>query len=85
MAKKTGFKYHLTSDGIQRAARVIRLHRLWEAYLVYLGQGIEKVHRSAEEMEHIISPEIEAQLTELLNDPKQDPHLQPIPARETTL
>lgn len=83
--KKIDFKYNLTRDGVQRAARVIRLHRLWEAYLVYLGQGIEKVHRSAEEMEHIISPEIEAQLTELLNDPKQDPHLQPIPARETTL
>lgn len=83
--QKTALKYNLTSDGTQRAARVIRLHRLWEAYLVHLGQGVEKVHRSAEEMEHIISPEIEAELTELLHDPKQDPHLQPIPAREVTL
>lgn len=83
--QKTGLKYNLTSDGVQRAARVVRLHRLWEAYLVHLGQGLEKVHRSAEEMEHIISPEIESQLTDLLNDPKQDPHLQPIPAREVTL
>lgn len=83
--QKTNLKYKLTGDGAQRAARVIRLHRLWEVYLVHLGQGLEKVHRSAEEMEHIISPEIESQLTELLNDPKQDPHLQPIPAREVTL
>lgn len=83
--QKTGFKYNLTSDGAQRAARVVRLHRLWELYLVHLGQGIEKVHRSAEEMEHIISPEIEAQLIEILNDPKQDPHLQPIPAKEIPL
>lgn len=83
--QKTGSKYDLTKDGVQRAARVVRLHRLWEAYLVYLGQGVEKVHRNAEEMEHIISPEIEAELTELLNDPKQDPHLQPIPGKEVIL
>lgn len=75
--------YHLTSDGALWAARIVRLHRLWEVYLVdYLGMGAERVHRSAEEMEHIISPELEKQLTLLLNDPKYDPHHQPIPAKE---
>jgi manganese/zinc/iron transport system permease protein len=83
--QRTCSKYDLTNDGIQRAARVVRLHRLWEAYLVYLGQGVEKVHRSAEEMEHIITPETEAELTDLLNDPKQDPHLQPIPEKGVIL
>ena len=66
---------------MQKAARIIRLHRLWEVYLVYLGQNRDKVHRNAEEMEHIITPELEKELTDLLKDPKQDPHHQPIPQR----
>lgn len=80
--------YHalrLTKDGYLRAAHIVRLHRLWEAYLVFLGQGAEKVHRSAEEMEHIITPELERELSELLGDPKQDPHAQPIPPKELKL
>lgn len=72
--------YRLTADGQKRAAHVVRLHRLWEVYLVdYLGQQGGKVHKSAEEMEHVLSPELEKELTELLRNPKQDPHNQPIP------
>lgn len=72
--------YRLTREGTERAAQIVRLHRLWEVYLVdYLGVGAERVHRSAEEMEHIITPELETELTVLLNDPKRDPHHQPIP------
>lgn len=72
----------LTHEGRLRATRIVRVHRLWEAYLVFLGQGAEKVHRSAEEMEHIITPELERDLEELLGDPKHDPHAQPIPPKE---
>jgi manganese/zinc/iron transport system permease protein len=75
----------LTKEGRLRATHIVRLHRLWEAYLVFLGQGAEKVHRSAEEMEHIITPELEKKLSELLGDPKQDPHAQPIPPKEQPL
>ncbi len=79
--KKDRF-YHLTIDGQYRAAKIVRLHRLWEVYLAnYLGMGGERVHRNAEEMEHILTPELEHELTLLLKDPKQDPHQQPIPAR----
>lgn len=75
--------YRLSADGQKRAAHVVRLHRLWEVYLVdYLGQQGGKVHKSAEEMEHILSPDLEKELTELLQNPKQDPHNQPIPSRE---
>lgn len=75
--------YHLTGDGSQWASRIVRLHRLWEVYLVdYLGVGAERVHRSAEEMEHIITPDLEKQLTLLLKDPKRDPHHQLIPPKE---
>lgn len=75
--------YRLTPEGRLWASRIVRLHRLWEVYLVdYLGVGAERVHRNAEEMEHIITPELERELTLLLKDPKQDPHQQPIPPKE---
>lgn len=72
--------YLLTEKGEIRAQKIVRLHRLWEVYLVdYMGQKVEKVHRHAEELEHLFTPELERELTELLKDPKQDPHAQPIP------
>lgn len=73
-------EYLLSEKGKLRASHIVRLHRLWEVYLAsYLGIGKEHVHRSAEEMEHIITPELEEELTHLLQDPKEDPHQQPIP------
>lgn len=72
----------LTAEGIKMAEKIVRLHRLWEVYLVdYLGQKAEKVHRTAEELEHLMSPDLEEQLTELLRNPRHDPHFQPIPPR----
>jgi manganese/zinc/iron transport system permease protein len=60
--------------------KIVRLHRLWEVYLVeYFQMAKDRVHPSAEEMEHIITPEVEQQLAHLLRDPKFDPHHQPIP------
>lgn len=83
VSKKGRGYYQLTSQGRVWAARIVRLHRLWEVYLAYyLGVGSDRVHRSAEEMEHIITPQIEQELTLLLKDPKQDPHHQPIPPNE---
>jgi manganese/zinc/iron transport system permease protein len=73
----------LTPKGKKWAEKIVRLHRLWEVYLVdYMGQRAEKVHRNAEELEHWMTPELEMELTELLQDPKQDPHHQPIPPRD---
>lgn len=70
----------LTEQGKKRGQQIVRLHRLWEVYLVhYMGQKIEKVHRNAEELEHILTPELEAQLLEILHHPTHDPHAQPIP------
>lgn len=74
----------LTPEGELAAQKIVRLHRLWEVYLVeYLGQNVEKVHRTAEELEHLFSPALEKQLTILLNNPQKDPHQQPIPPRGT--
>ncbi len=76
-------RFLLTSDGVKRAERLVRLHRLWELYLVScLRVDEERVHHSAEEMEHILTPELESRLSLLLNNPKKDPHEKPIPQGE---
>ncbi|MDN3506830.1 MAG: metal ABC transporter permease [Simkaniaceae bacterium] len=69
----------LTPEGHAQAEKLVRLHRLWEVYLVHMGQESDRVHHSAEEMEHILTPEIEVQLQALLDNPTTDPHEQPIP------
>lgn len=80
--EKQGQNVRLTAQGKMKAANIVRLHRLWEVYLShYLEVGGEKVHRNAEEMEHILTPEIEQELILLLDNPKKDPHHQPIPAK----
>ena len=66
--------------------KLVRLHRLWELYLVeFCGMPKERVHPSAEEMEHILTPEVERELSMLLHNPSLDPHKQPIPSAEEEL
>ncbi len=78
--EKEGSMYRLTDDGIKAGARITRLHRLWEVYLArYLELPEDHVHRDAEEMEHIITPEVEKMLEEILGHPVLDPHHQEIP------
>lgn len=70
----------LTPDGEKRAMYIVRLHRLWELYLhTEFGLSDTKVHKSAEQMEHILTKELEARLTKHLANPTSDPHKQPIP------
>lgn len=76
----------LTREGAMRAEKIIRLHRLWEVYLVdWVGAPIERVHKSAEEMEHVLTKEVEKELIQLLRNPTVDPHKQPIPPPELPL
>ena len=46
--------------------------------------GQKRVHHNAEMIEHILTPELEEALALLLDDPKFDPHLSPIPSVEET-
>jgi manganese/zinc/iron transport system permease protein len=74
--------YRLTNKGLAEAQRVVRLHRLWELYLQrYLHLEPDHVHDDAEAMEHVITPEIEAQLELILGNPETDPHNTIIPPR----
>lgn len=72
--------YVLTKAGRVEARRIVRLHRLWELYLTEkLEIAGDHVHDDAESMEHVITPEIEAQLLKLLENPESDPHDEKIP------
>ena len=80
LVTQQGSKWTLTELGTHKGSRVVRLHRLWELYLVdILGKGKDEVHGNAEEMEHILTPELEERLLNLLKYPSVDPHSQPIP------
>lgn len=73
-------RFALTDAGYERAARLTRLHRLWEVYLTRkLELAPDHVHDDAEEIEHILTPELEAQLAAVLDAPEEDPHASRIP------
>lgn len=73
-------QWRLTPNGLGAAERLVRRHRLWEVYLTeYLQLGKAQVHADAEEIEHILTPELEAELETLLQRPRTDPHGRPVP------
>ena len=70
----------LTAEGRHEAVRVIRRHRLIEAYLVgYLGYTWDSVHQEAERLEHAVSDELVERMAVALGHPTVDPHGDPIP------
>lgn len=69
-----------TDIGWEKGKRIVKLHRLWELYLsTYLNIAPDHVHEDAETIEHIITPELEARLEQLLDYPDLDPHQSRIP------
>ncbi len=73
----------LTSEGLEESKRVVRLHRLWELYLTRrLHLAADHVHNTAEAIEHLITPELEQQLLEELDNPQRDPHDSLIPYKQ---
>ena len=70
----------LSSPGVSDAMRIVRLHRLWELYLnESMNIAPDHVHESAEQMEHLLTPELEALLEQRLNYPAKGPHQETIP------
>jgi hypothetical protein len=58
---------HLTARGKIEARRVTRNHRLWETYLLrYADVAPQHVHHNADQIEHVIDPDIVNELEELL-------------------
>lgn len=73
----------LNDTGKRTAIQVIRKHRLWEVFLVEkLNFNWDEVHEVAEQLEHIKSEKLTAELDRFLGFPRKDPHGDPIPDQE---
>ncbi|HRO77021.1 MAG TPA: metal-dependent transcriptional regulator [Crocinitomicaceae bacterium] len=73
-------KITLTQAGKDLAVEIVRKHRLWETFLYQkLNFAWDEVHEVAEQLEHIKSPKLIAQLEKFLDFPEIDPHGDPIP------
>lgn len=57
----------LTKEGARRARLAARNHRLWEMYLIHFADlAPSRVDRAADQIEHVLEPELIAQLEALL-------------------
>jgi len=74
------FGFVLTSDGQVQASKLVRSHRLWEAYLAkHFQLPVDHLHAPAERMEHFLTETLSRELRAALTDPPFDPHGKPIP------
>lgn len=71
--------YQLTEEGRKEADKVLRAHRLWEAYLEQIGTPEEELHKTAHQLEHIREGGTVDYLDEKLGKPSIDPHGKAIP------
>ena len=70
----------LTAAGRRAALRMVRRHRILEAYLVdRLGYSWDTVHEEAETLEHAVSDRLIERMAQALGNPLFDPHGDPIP------
>ncbi len=75
----------LTRAGRAAALRMMRRHRLLEAFLVAeLGYTWDEVHDEAEVLEHAISDLLVERMDAKLGYPARDPHGDPIPRADGT-
>ncbi|MBB6098800.1 DtxR family Mn-dependent transcriptional regulator [Deinobacterium chartae] len=76
----------LSATGERVALEIVRHHRLLELYLTQaLGYSWDEVHAEADRLEHVISEELEARISQVLGDPHYDPHGHPIPRLDGTV
>lgn len=76
----------LTDTGNRLALRVLRRHRLIELFLVRtLGLTWDEVHEEAEHLEHAVSDRLVDRIDDYLENPRFDPHGDPIPSADGSL
>ena len=88
-----GFLEHIPYKGVQlteagrlAALRMVRRHRLIEAYLVqFLGYSWDTVHVEAERLEHAVSDTLVERMAAALGHPVVDPHGDPIPSADGSI
>ena len=70
----------LTSSGVVEASRLVHEHRLWELYLItHADIAPGRVDQSADAIEHVLEPELIAQLEELLLQKRRVQGIAPSP------
>lgn len=75
--------YHLTDNGRITARKLVRSHRLWEAYMAKHFQLPDThLHATAARVEHYLNPELRSQLEDELETPDADPHGRDIPQEQ---
>jgi DtxR family Mn-dependent transcriptional regulator len=73
----------LTPEGVRKATRVMRKHRLAERLLTdVIGLDWSLVHDEACRWEHVMSDRVEQRLVEILDHPQHSPYGNPIPGLE---
>ena len=73
---------NISETGKKLAVQIIRKHRLWEVFLYEkLKFEWNEIHKIAEELEHISNNELINKLDDYLDNPKIDPHGDPIPSK----
>ena len=66
-------RYALTVTGQEEARRLVHNHRLWELYLIhYADVATSRVDRDADEIEHVLGPELVTELENRLKDALAD-------------
>jgi manganese/zinc/iron transport system permease protein len=74
--RQRGHATFLTRAGFVEAARLTRQHRMWEMYLIaYAEVAPGLVDRDADDIEHVLEPEIIDELEELLEESKMTIHV----------
>jgi manganese/iron transport system permease protein/iron/zinc/copper transport system permease protein len=71
--------YLLTAAGQHEAKRLVRSHRLWEAYLAHVGTPPQEIHADAHKLEHVYDEDAVDYLDDKLGHPLVDPHGKAIP------
>ncbi len=75
----------LTTEGLHRALRIVRRHRLLEVFLhQVLGFELHDLHSRALALQPAIDEAFEDRIAAMLDHPQIDPHGQPIPSKNAT-
>lgn len=75
----TSDSVQLTAAGTKEGQRLVRAHRLWEAYLEHVGTPAAELHARAHQLEHVNDEAAVDYLDDKLGHPLLDPHGSVIP------
>ena len=76
----------MSEIGRQAGGKLIRKHRLWEAYLAkHTPLPSDHLHDPADRVEHYITNELVHEVAQDVGFPQKDPHGQPIETDSTSM